>query len=675
MGFFPDVNAGDPFIPNAGLSNAVRHIVNALNGFQSDAIPAKNMSIIRVAVYNASTVSFAAGQAVSLDLDGAIIHDAYPAVAYDEDLPCYGVCVSGATAGGISDCVLTGIAKVIISGGTASSYAKPVSGGTFETSDEEGFRIINISGGTSAVILMGDYVKTGGSNYTPGIGITITGGTEGEPYTINANITGDGDNIAVSGGTEGNPLVISYIGSGGGGSTFAVPPYSALSFGGGAPEYGLGHTFILAVKAGDVGFYDDGGGAVGKWTNKAGTTSQYITGGTSYHATEDGWLRISVVDNGLAPGRCLGFYSPTGGFPLYKYGSFSVSGIGYPDYIALAGGTASNALGTITDEDYEEGITPVPGPSTMPQNPKLGITNFLPVPAGTPIKYYASTAVLVRFAPVWGGGHFYYDLSNELEWTPNCAGWLRVSILDDGTHSSDCFRLYVGGVQWSDAVPLYKCGTFQGGATGISASISDGTASITLSGGTGSVKFLGSGSITISGGSNGEIIIHGATSGGGGGGYIPRWGTHFHYNPQDAADKNWMYYDEINNQTIVELYSLNPRHMTAGARGYLKGSSLSPDNSFTTAAEGYLFCFAEIACDGNATASNPGSVHAVIGYGQFKVCSVYGSSISVGGSVVIPIRANQTIELNMSNIDTSSSIIGMIFYENGKDYRYPDESE
>ncbi len=520
MGYFPDVNAGDPFIPNAGLSNAVRHIVNALNGFQSDAIPAKNMSIIRVSVYNASNAAFSAGQAISIDLEGEIIHDAYPAVAYDEDLPCFGVCVSGATAGGgISDCVLTGIANVIISGGTATSYAKPVSDGTFETSDDEGFRIINISGGTSAVILMGDYVKTGGSNYAPGIGITITGGTEGEPYKINANITGDGDNIVVSGGSAGNPLVISYIGSGGGGSSFAVPPYSALSFGGGAPEYGLGHTFILAVKAGAVGFYDDGGGAVGKWTNKAGTTSQYITGGTSYHATEDGWLRISVVDNGLAPGRCLGFYSPTGGFPLYKYGSFSVSGIGYPDYIALAGGTASNALGTITDEDYEEGITPVPGPSTMPQNPKLGITNFLPVPAGTPIKYYASTAVLVRFAPVWGGGggHFYYDLSNELEWTPNCAGWLRVSILDDGTHSSDCFRLYVGGVQWSDAVPLYKCGTFQGGATGISASISGGTASITLSGGTGSVKLLGSGSITISGGSNGEIIIHGATSGGGGG--------------------------------------------------------------------------------------------------------------------------------------------------------------
>ena len=228
MGFFPDVNAGDPFIPNAGLSNAVRHIVNTLNGFQSDAIPAKNMSIIRVVVYNASTVSFAAGQAVSLDLDGAIIHDAYPAVAYDEDLPCYGVCISGATAGGISDCVLTGIAKVIISGGTASSYAKPVSGGTFETSDEEGFRIINISGGTSAVILMGDYVKAGGGIvYEAGPGINsdlLSGGT------ISGNYIGVG-NVTVSpveGSTNGQ-MKIECSGGGGGGD---VPPGTIVAYAG-----------------------------------------------------------------------------------------------------------------------------------------------------------------------------------------------------------------------------------------------------------------------------------------------------------------------------------------------------------------------------------------------------------------------------------------------------------
>jgi len=668
MGYWPDVNPGDTFQPNAKLENEIRHRLNALNGFGTGGISAGKTSLIRIPVYNPSTTNtLPDGKAVSIDLTGTIARDCYPVVPYDDDLPCYGVLIQPLLPKGIGDCTLSGLAVVSISGTAADgNFAKPdeAADGAFVRT-EKGVRIINVTG-TKAVVMLGDMT----SEYEAGEGINsdlISGGT------ISLNLIGVGDISVtpVSGSTNGQ-MQISYSGGGGGGGGLDIPPYSSLTFGGGAPEYGLGHTFILAVKAGDVGFYDDGGGAVGKWTNKSGTTSQSISGGTSYHATEDGWLRISVVDNGLSPGRCLGFYSPTGGFPLYKYGSFSVSGIGYPDYIALAGGTASNSLGTITDEDYSEG-DPVPGPSAMPQNPKIGITSFLPVPAGAPIKYYASTAVLVRFAPVSGGGHYYYDLSNELEWTPNCAGWLRISILDDGSHSSDCFRLYVGGVQWSDAVPLYKCGTFQGGATGISSSISGSTVTISLTGGTGTVKFVAGSNITISG--SGGVYTISASGGGGGGGYIPRWGTHFHYSPQDAADKNWMYYDEIHDQTIVELYTLNPRHMTAGARGYLKGSSLSPDNSFTTAAEGYLFCFAEIACDGNATASNPGSVHAVIGYGQFKVCSVYGSSISVGGSVVIPIRANQTIELNMSNIDTSSSIIGMIFYENGKDYRYPDESE
>lgn len=349
MSFFPDVNAGDPFIPNAGLSNAVRHIVNALNGFQSDAIPAKNMSIIRVSVYNASNAAFSAGQAISIDLEGEIIHDAYPAVAYDEDLPCYGVCVSGATAGGISDCVLTGIAKVIISGGTASSYAKPVSGGTFETSDEEGFRIINISGGTSAVILMGDYVKTGDSNYAPGIGITITGGSNGDPETINANITGSGD-IQVSGGSNGNPLVISYTGGGGGGGgdAFPVPAYNMLYTSGGLPEsYGRAISFIVPVKAGTIGFWDEGGGAIGVYVSKDGTTRQQLINQEGYVAAADGYMRVSVYDDGQAPGECLSFFSPTGGIPLYKYSYNShVSGIssvvtGGTAFVSLIGGNGT----------------------------------------------------------------------------------------------------------------------------------------------------------------------------------------------------------------------------------------------------------------------------------------------------------------------------------------------
>ena len=48
-----------------------------------------------------------------------------------------------------------------------------------------------------------------------------------------------------------------------------------------------------------------------------------------------------------------------------------------------------------------------------------------------------------------------------------------------------------------------------GGASGIESNVTGGTASITLTGGSGSVNMVGTGSINISGNTNGEIELHG----------------------------------------------------------------------------------------------------------------------------------------------------------------------
>lgn len=664
MSFYPDVQPGDDLDYSAQRENDLRHLLNSGNGF-GDGVNRGKTHKVRVPVWNITPNNINSGSLVYVVVSGnSMCGEAFPVAPvtdysdFDFDSAPFGILENSLKPKATGDLVLSGTVSVSISGGTEGNFAKPTSDGTFERG-QEGFRILHLNG-SSAIILVGDYRY----NFTPGVGINkaeLSGGT------ISTALV-QGSNVTLTPDPDTGAITISATGSTSGGGGLEIPPYSSLSFGGGAPEYGLGHTFLLAVKAGDVGFYDDGGGAVGKWTNKSGTSSQTLTAGTSYHATEDGWLRISVVDNGSAPGRCMGFSSSTGGFPLYKYGTFGStvsgicypdykelgtvtgspssdvrgtgttyllpvwagitvkwyssgnnvfaryapgvgvsvtgataaniakdtdfpvlangwvrisvidegtiensclrfyvnnndvtsylslyrynkfqrlrgdnetiqvsgdvisyigsagSGIGYPDYIALAGGTASNSLGTITDSDYEEGDS-VTGPSTMPQNPKLGITYFLPVPANKPIKYYASAAVLVRFAPVSGSGHYYYDLSNELEWTPNCAGWLRISILDDGQHASDCIRLYVDGEQWSDAVLLYKCGTFQGGATGITSAVSGGTATVSLTGGSGSVKFVGNGSVSITVNANGEVVINGSGSGGG---FYPAWSTTGH---------------------------------------------------------------------------------------------------------------------------------------------------
>ena len=174
-------------------------------------------------------------------------------------------------------------------------------------------------------------------------------------------------------------------------------------------------------------------------------------------------------------------------------------GIGYPDYVALAGGTASNSLGEFTDDDYEEGVTDITG-STVPDDPLIGVSYILPVPADAPIKYYASADCLVRFAPDGPGEtHFRFDIPESLEWTPNVAGHLRISVLDDGTHSGDCIRIYIGGEDYSDALPLYKCSAFQ-----IQRLVGDET---TIHVENGTISYIG---------------------GGGGDGWIPDWGTYNH---------------------------------------------------------------------------------------------------------------------------------------------------
>ena len=409
MGNWPDYAPGESVQHSARRENEINAILKAGDLFKDGRILARSPQSVRVQAYNATNATIQPGQAAQIDVTGAMCNEAFPVVPFsDPDAP-FGVFTEAVEPNAGAAFILTGPAAVKITGSTGS-YAMPTEEGVFERGDE-GVRILHLSGGTAGIVLLGHY--HGGTIYDEGIGIVIDGGTEGQNYTINTNITGDGENIVVTGGSAGNPLVITYTGSGGGGG-----------------------------------------------------------------------------------------------------------GIGFPDYVALAGGTFSNALGEITDEDYDGTLPP---PATIPDDQVLGITYVMPVPAGEPIKYYASADCLVRFAPFYeaGGEHYYYDLSESMEWTPNTGGHLRISILDDGSHSGDCIRIYVAGVDWSDALPIYKCAKFgPRGATGINSSVSGGTAFITLSGATGSVRFVGDGTVEIEGNTNNEIVL---SATGGGGGFIPNW--------------------------------------------------------------------------------------------------------------------------------------------------------
>ena len=123
MAFFPDVQRGEPFKPSSALSNEVRHMVNAMNGFKSGCgknfFPGSN----RIQVYNASASTISAGTAVAFSTD-ALCGDAIPCVPMTTSVPVWGVLSKSLAAREMGDCIITGFARVVISGGSGE-LAKP----------------------------------------------------------------------------------------------------------------------------------------------------------------------------------------------------------------------------------------------------------------------------------------------------------------------------------------------------------------------------------------------------------------------------------------------------------------------------------------------------------------------------------------------------------------------
>ena len=236
---FPYVKPGDKFRPSAQLSNAVRRHLNEANGFRSGAIQVKSSQIIRVPIINTTESAFFAGQAVSLKLDGAIKNDCYPAVAYSDSYPCYGVALTAIPAGGIGDCALSGLASVYITGETTDgNFVEPTQSGEFARSTS-GIPIVNVSGGISAVVMLGNITSEGGgATYESGAGINsvlLAGGT------ISTNLV-QGRNVhiePVSGSTTG-ALAISADSGGATGILSSVDGGTAsITLAGGAGEVNL----------------------------------------------------------------------------------------------------------------------------------------------------------------------------------------------------------------------------------------------------------------------------------------------------------------------------------------------------------------------------------------------------------------------------------------------------
>ena len=182
MAYYPDVTPGTPVSFSASRETAINRLLNRADSFKTGVIHAKSQNVVRVQVWNSTQTAFAAGQAVQIDVSGSLCGNAFSAVNFASVDAPFGVCANGIAPNAIGDLIFSGPSTVTISG-TTGSYAKPVSGGTFERGNE-GVKILNLSGGTNAVVMLGDYKHDSGGG---------GGGVIGFPNYLAPNIDAELD--------------------------------------------------------------------------------------------------------------------------------------------------------------------------------------------------------------------------------------------------------------------------------------------------------------------------------------------------------------------------------------------------------------------------------------------------------------------------------------------------
>lgn len=142
--------------------------------------------------------------------------------------------------------------------------------------------------------------------------------------TSSIKLKSSNSNLTFSSGSS-NTINLTVTGMGG---SFGYPAYGLLS----TNDQGVtlpdvqGISFLLPVKAGhNIRYYTDasGGVVVGRYAPNDGSSggSEFYISQTNQETGADGWVRISVFDDGSSPGACLKFIDNGSQYPLYKFGS------------------------------------------------------------------------------------------------------------------------------------------------------------------------------------------------------------------------------------------------------------------------------------------------------------------------------------------------------------------
>lgn len=168
MPYFPDVQPGDPFRPNARLSNAVRHMINTLDGFRAGQLAEMSPSTVRVPVYNAGEEQLDQGQIVNFAAKKILDDTLYPVIKA-ANLDAIGILEYPIAPNKTGTCIVSGpvLVNISISGSAATDkFAVPdlENPTSFKLSGDEqkGYPVLAVDEG-KALILLGTQKRGNGT--------------------------------------------------------------------------------------------------------------------------------------------------------------------------------------------------------------------------------------------------------------------------------------------------------------------------------------------------------------------------------------------------------------------------------------------------------------------------------------------------------------------------------
>ena len=162
MAFYPDVHPGERARRTAAEENAIRHLLNAGDGFSDRSAGLGKSRSICVSIYNSTEEEIPAGFAVRISGNAAT--EPFPVRKVESGYTgFYGVLKTPLSPHAVGSMVVSGVA--ILNQAVGKSHAAPSVDGWVGTDGGDGLLVLNPSATERAIVLIGAAGNSSGSDF------------------------------------------------------------------------------------------------------------------------------------------------------------------------------------------------------------------------------------------------------------------------------------------------------------------------------------------------------------------------------------------------------------------------------------------------------------------------------------------------------------------------------